>query len=182
MVMAEKSFPAQVMEDLKELFHKGETESDTGKPGSEQPAPGKCGCHPGGIHHEDSPADVEQRDVDLIAIPVKVENIVSVRTLPAKRGSLDTFYPSNVVPAPIQGKDPRIKRLIIQATVQNCWVGPQESIKALAGAGTGTQGVGCYLLVSGIPVVWEGIDFDIWAVAATAGSIVSVRREYWPDV
>lgn len=186
MVMAEKSFPVQLMDDVRELFRKESREPETTQPGSELPAPGKCGCHPGGMHPMDEPIDVEQRnDVELVAIPVKVENIISVRTLPAKRASMETFYPGDT-PATavmIQAKDPRIKRLIIVVANDACWFGSQEDINANASNNSTTGGAGLFLGSSSQAMpAWEGISDDLWAMALNPGAVVSVRREYWPDI
>lgn len=181
--MAEKSFPAQVLGDLKELFEKPKPSPDLGKPGSELPAPGKCGCHPGGIHPENRVENVEQRDdIKLVAIPVKVENISIVKVLPSKRGTMETFYPGSTGATSmlIQGADPRLRRVIISVTAQACWFGSQEAIKALS-AGNAVGGAGLFSAPVGV-FTWEGIHEDLWGMAATAGSIVSVRREYWPDI
>lgn len=188
MVMAEKSFPAQFVEDFKELFEKKpKGDPQAGVPGSERPAPGKCGCHPGGIHPNVDVEEAEQRDdIKLVAIPVKVDNLVNVRALPAKRGSMETFYPGTTAATAVlvQGADPRIKRLIIQVGTQSCWFGSQEAIKALgtgAGTGTGSSGVFQYSATQST-APWEGIHEDLWAMAVNGGSVVSVRREYWTDI
>lgn len=185
MVMAEKSFPSMLVDDIKGLFKKEELGPVQGGPGSTQPAPGKCGCHPGGIHPDVEVETAEQRDpVKLMAIPVDVENIVNVRTLPAKRGSMETFYPGTTAATAvlIQGADPRIKRLIIQVGTQACWFGSQEALKALTpGSTTQSAGVFQYSANQGTPA-WEGIHEDLWAMAVNGGSVVSVRREYWTDI
>jgi hypothetical protein len=183
MVMAEKSFPQQVMQDIKELFEKPKMLPAVGVPGSELPVLGKCGCHPGGIHPSVSVVEAEQRDVKLVAIPTTVDNIVQVRTLPAKRGTMETFYPSTTVPVMIQGADPRIKRLIIQVATQACWFGSQEAIKQLLSTGAGSQSSGLFQYsATQSTAPWEGIHEDLWALAVNGGAIVSVRREYWTDI
>jgi hypothetical protein len=183
MVMVEKSFPQQLASDLKELFVKPKELPAAGVPGSELPAPGKCGCHPGGIHPSVEVHEAEQRDpVELHAIPVTVKNIVTVQTTPAKRGTMETFYPGATGATAIicQGADPRIKRVTFSVSVQGCWFGSQEAIKALT-VGSAVAGQGLFLAAVG-PYVWEGIHEDLWIMAATAGSIVSARREYWTDI
>lgn len=186
MVMAEKSFPQQVFSDIKELFEKPkEVGPAPGTPGSELPALGKCGCHPGGLHPAVGVREAEQRDpVELAAIPTEVKNVVSVQALPAKRGSMETFYPgtTGATAVLVQGADPRIKRLIIQCATQACWFGTQEALKALT-AGSTTQSAGVFQAsaTSQMPW-WEGIHEDLWAMAVNGGSIVSVRREYWTDI
>jgi len=89
MVMAEKSFPEMLWDDVKKVLGRGEAPEAEGKPGSELPGYGKCGCHPGGIHSVVEVVEAEQRDpVELVAIPTEVRNIVRVMTVPAKRGSI----------------------------------------------------------------------------------------------
>jgi hypothetical protein len=186
--MAEKSFPAQFVQDVKEMFEKpAKGNPNAGVPGSLQPAPGKCGCHPGGIHPTVDVTEAEQRDdVKLVAIPTKVENLVDVRVVPSKRGTMETFYPAATAAALsagngiIQGADPRIRRIVIAVSVQSCWLGTQEALKSLS-AGNAVGGAGMFLAPVGT-YTWEGIHEDLWAMAATAGSIVSVRREYWTDI
>lgn len=185
MVMAEKSFPAQLASDIKELFQKPKELPAAGVPGSELPALGKCGCHPGGIHPEVEVVEAEQREpVELVSIPVKIDNIPNVRVLPAKRGSMETFYPgtTGATAVLVQGADPRIKRLIIQCATQACWFGTVEALKALT-SGSTTQSAGVFQAsaTSQLPP-WEGIHEDLWAMAVNGGSIVSVRREYWTDI
>lgn len=182
MVMAEKSFPAQFVEDVKEMFSKPEVV--VSGPGSELPAPGKCGCHPGGIHPTVRPEQVEQRDdVKLVAIPTKVENLVDVRVLPSKRGTMETFYPgaTGATAVLVQGADPRIRRVILSVTGQACWFGTQEAIKNLNTASAVGSG-GLFNAPVGPQPAWEGIHEDLWAMAVSAGSVVSVRREYWTDI
>ena len=184
MAMAEKSFPAQLFDDVKEIFQKPKVEVTGGKAGSELPAFGKCGCHPGGLHPDVEPETAEQRDdVKLLAIPVEVGNIVNVRNLPAKRGTMETFYPATNAAVYIQGADPRIKRLIIQVATQACWFGTQEALKTMLATGAGTQSSGVFQMsATQSTAPWEGIHEDLWAVAVNGGSIVSVRREYWTDI
>lgn len=186
MVMADKSFPQMLGDDIRALFSKKDYALDDGGPGSEQPAPGKCGCHPGGMHPQDAPMEVEQRDpVELVAIPVKVENIASVRILPAKRASMETFYPGTnpATSVMIQGKDPRIKRLVISVSTQACWIGTLKQIQSMTAGGNGvTNSQGFLVAPNNIPPHWEGIDEDLWAMAMNGGSILSVRREYWTDI
>lgn len=183
MAMAEKSFPAQVWEDVKELFEKPKVSPDAGKPGSELPAFGKCGCHPGGIHPEVEVEVAEQRDdIKLVAIPVTVDNIPNVRLIPSKRGTMETYYPGATPGTSIllQGADPRIRRIIISVTAQVCWLGTQEAVKALS-SGNAVGGAGLFSAPVGT-FTWEGIHEDLWAMAASAGSVVSIRREYWTDI
>lgn len=193
MVMAEKQYPASIgetiMEDVKSLFRKDKgVDEDAGKPGSQLPGFGKCGCHPGGIHPEDEPIQVEQRDmvdVPLRAIPVKVESIVSVRQLPAKRASMETFYPGTMPSGAvmIQGKDPKIKRLILAVFSQGVWIGTSNQIQSMTAGGNGTTNSQGFLLQpNNVCPAWEGIDQDLWAMAQNGGAILSVRREYWPDI
>jgi len=192
MVMAEKAYPAgvvgEIVRDVKELFSKDEggEQEERGRPGSEQPAPGKCGCHPGGIHPIDTPIEVEQREpVELVAIPVKVDNIPNVRVLPAKRASMETFYPGTIPGTAvfIQGKDPKIKRLILSVFTQGCWIGTQEQIKSMGAGGNGANNSQGFLLQpNNQQPPWEGIDQDLWAMAQNGGAVLSVRREYWPDI
>jgi hypothetical protein len=185
MVMAEKSFPQMVVEDLKKLFGHEDISPDEGKPGSELPGPGKCGCHPGGIHPVVEVVEAEQRDpIELIAIPVKVENTVNVRTLPAKRGSMETFYPGTTSATAIlvQGADPRIRRLIIQCATQACWFGTQEALKNFSAGGTAASSGVFQMSATSTCPPWEGIHEDLWAMAVNGGSVVSVRREYWTDI
>ena len=184
MVMAEKSFPEMVWEDVKKVFgHEDISPVEEGKPGSELPAFGKCGCHPGGIHPEVEVVEVEQREpVELIAIPVEVKGVTNVRMLPAKRGSMETFYPGATAGTAllIQGADPRLRRVVLSVTAQACWLGTQEAVKALS-VGNTSGGAGLFSAPVG-SVTFEGIHEDLWGMAASAGSIVSVRREYWTDV
>jgi hypothetical protein len=184
MVMAEKSFPAMVGDDLKKLFGiKPEAPVDAGKPGSEQPPFGREGTQPARIRPEVKVTEAEQRDpVQLIAIPTEVKGVVNTRSLPAKRGSMETFYPGATAGTAvlIQGADPRIRRVILSVTAQACWFGTQEAVKALS-AGSTTGGAGLFSAPVG-NVTFEGIHEDLWGMAATAGSIVSVRREYWTDI
>jgi hypothetical protein len=185
MVMAEKSFPEMVMDDVKKLFGKSIEPEEGGKPGSELPAFGKCGCHPGGIHPEVEVVEAEQRDpVELIAIPVKVDNVVNVRTLPAKRGSMETFYPGTTAATAvlIQGADPRIRRLIIQCGPQACWFGPREAFQNFSAGGTAASAGVFQMSATSTCPPWEGIHEDLWAMAVNGGSVVSVRREYWTDI
>jgi hypothetical protein len=183
MPMAEKSFPKQVWDDIKELFVEDKTPETPDQPGSQLPANGKCGCHPGGIHPVVEVVEAEQRDpVELIAIPTEVRNTVNVRTLPAKRGTMETFYPSTTVPQLIQGADPRIRRLIIQVATQACWFGTQEALKNFSAGGTQASS-GVFQMSATIQCApWEGIHEDLWALAVNGGSLVSVRREYWTDI
>lgn len=183
MVMAEKSFPQQVWQDVKELFKEDKPVEESGKPGTELPDFGKCGCHPGGIHPSVEVVEAEQREpVELIAIPTEVKGIVNVRTMPAKRGSMETFYPSTTVPELIQGADPRIRRLIIQVSTQACWFGTQEALKNFSAGGTSAS-AGVFQMSATIQCApWEGIHEDLWALAVNGGSVVSVRREYWTDI
>lgn len=187
MVMAEKSFPQQVVQDVKELFQKPKAPVESGKPGSELPVLGKCGCHPGGIHPVVEVEVAEQRDVKLTAIPVEVRDIVNTRIVPAKRGSFETFYPAATAAllsagnGLVQGADPRLRRLIVAVSTQACWFGTQEALKALSVANSATGSSGVFLAPVGM-YTWEGIHEDLWAMAATAGSVVSVRREYWTDI
>lgn len=184
MVMAEKSFPAMVGDDLKKLFGiKTEEPTDAGKPGSEQPGFGREGMQPPRIRPEVKVVEIEQRDpVELVAIPTEVRGVVNTRSLPAKRGSMETFYPGATAGTAvlIQGADPRIRRLILSVTAQVCWLGTQETVKNLNTAST-AGGAGLFSAPVGI-VVFEGIHEELWGMAASAGSIVSVRREYWTDI
>jgi hypothetical protein len=187
MVMAEKSFPAMVGDDLKKLFGiKAEALADGGKPGSELPPFGREGTQPAQIRPEVKVVEAEQRDpVQLIAIPTEVKGVVNTRSLPAKRGSMETFYPGTTANTAvlIQGADPRIRRLIIQCATQACWFGSQEAVKALANSGVGTSSSGVFQMTatSACPP-WEGIHEDLWGLAVNGGAVVSVRREYWTDI
>lgn len=186
MVMAEKSFPQMVGDDLKKLFGVKTAVEESGKPGDQVPAFGREGVQPARIRPEVKVVEAEQRDpVELIAIPTEIRNTVNVRSLPAKRGSMETFYPGTTANTAVlvQGADPRIRRLIIQCATQACWFGSQEAIKALANSGVGTSSSGVFQMsaTSACPP-WEGIHEDLWALAVNGGSVVSVRREYWTDI
>lgn len=142
-----------------------------------------CNHARGGLPPNVPVEEVEQYDEtqiehDYPCVPVDVKNIPSVRVLPARRANMLTYtLPGQgaVNSELVCGADPRIKRVYFTAGATAVWIGTETQIKAPNGpygfkipAGANSPG-------------FEGVDENLWAVADSATSSVSVRVEYWAD-
>lgn len=123
--------------------------------------------------------EVEQYDIeeDYPCVPVDVKNIVAIRSLPAKRGTMGSAMmdvnKQNIVH--VASPDPRVRRLVVVATGA-AWL----DIPANLQAPNGPYG---FFLPANVPVVFEGIHDEIWALAGdnTASPHISWREEFWAD-
>lgn len=114
---------------------------------------------------------------DFPTLPVKIEGVVPVWSLPAKYGSMDSkiMDVNRVNMVHVTDPDPRVKRLIISAT-GGAWLGTLEKINAVNGP------YGFYLPAN-VVVVFEGISESMFAMAAdnTPTPHISWRQEFWAD-
>ena len=103
-------------------------------------------------------------------IPVIIQNLVRIQTLPAQSWAARSFELAINDPVQIARRDPRRKRALITVTTQTAWIGPTQSIAK--------QNVG-FRVPAGVQPIEITHSEEIWAVADQAGSLLSIMAEYW---
>lgn len=104
-------------------------------------------------------------------VPVRVENPVGVQALPAEAWATRSYELSTTEPTKVARRDPRRKRAVISVVTQAAWIGTSQSIAKVS--------VGYRMGAAATSVIELTHCEEIWAVADTAGSILSIIEEYW---
>lgn len=128
------------------------------------------------------PVDVQaqETEIQLKAIPVDIDGIVPVWSLPSK---VQVFRASGIygsVPNPLISGDYKIKRVTFMAPFFGYYIGPEEDMKR-------PNYGDCPALPQGFPVVIEGLTQDLWfaqsqaSITANQEAPLSYIVEYWAD-
>lgn len=128
------------------------------------------------------PVDVQAQETEirLQAIPVSVDGIIPVWSLPSKIQVFKTTGIYGTVPQPLINGSYKIKRLTLIAPFWGFSVGTEEDMKQ---PGYGYAAV----LPEGFPTIIEGLTEDLWfaqsqaSITANQEAPLSYIVEYWAD-
>lgn len=115
---------------------------------------------------------IQQEDIALQTVPVKVEGPVRTQALPAPIGSMRSYTVTESA-SPILNRDARRRRAVIVTIDQPIYVGLSQN-EADSGMG--------FLLPVSVPLEITHAD-EVWAAVSLAvgESIVSVLNELWTE-
>jgi len=118
--------------------------------------------------------EVEASEVpDAVSVPVQVQGPIRVQPLPATSWSAHHFELSATQATKIAQADPRRSRAIITVATQAAWIGPSQQQAA--------NGLGYRQGAAATSTLELRHNNEIWAIADTAGALLSIIEEYWTD-
>jgi hypothetical protein len=104
-------------------------------------------------------------------VPVKIIGPVDAQALPAQAWSTRSYELTTAEPTRVARRDPRRKRAVIGVVTQAAWIGTSQA--------NAKVNVGYRMGAAATSVIELTHTEEIWAVADTAGSILSILEEYW---
>jgi hypothetical protein len=126
------------------------------------------------MQREPSQSEVYQSESDvpgMIEVPVRVEGPVRAQALPAESWAVAFYELSTTEATRVARRDPRRKRAVITVATQLAWIGPTQS---------GCRpNVGYRMGAAATSTIEITHTEEIWAMADTAGSLLSILVEYW---
>jgi hypothetical protein len=122
---------------------------------------------------EPTQAEVQQAEAEYIPlqeVPVKIEGPVRAQTLPATSYTDRTFDLDATNAIRVAPRDPR-RSVLLMTPAAAVWIGPVQSAAKVNVGG---------LLVANVPVYHRHTE-EVWAVAATGTTTLSVHEEFWTE-
>lgn len=116
--------------------------------------------------------DVEQRNFDTPAVPVRVTDPVAVQLLPVLHAHSRTFTVALNATEKLLNEDKRRSRALVTVDGGACYVGTDQQ-------GT-VSGTSAFLLPAGTVVELRSVE-QWWIRPADAETVVSVMSEQWAD-
>jgi hypothetical protein len=122
---------------------------------------------------EPSQAEVQQTEPEVYLpqeVPVRVEGPVRAQALPATSYTDRTFELDALTAVRVAPRDPR-RAVLLMTPAAAVWIGPVQSAAKVNVGG---------LLVANVPVYHRHTE-EVWAIAATGTTTLSVHEEFWTE-
>jgi hypothetical protein len=122
---------------------------------------------------EPSQAEVQQAEPEAyepMEVAVRVEGPVRAQTLPATSYTDRTFDLDATTAVRVAPRDPR-RSVLLMTPAAAVWIGPVQSAAKVTVGG---------LLVANTPVYHRHTE-EVWAIAATGSTTLSVHEEFWTE-
>jgi hypothetical protein len=125
--------------------------------------------NPGTQPMEPTAAEVEQAEITIPAVAVKVEGLVRTQELPAVHAYFGSVAVGNTQPIKLINADPKRKRLLLSNVGARVWIG-RSSGDALSKA--------CFQMIAPDMIDMENQE-ELWVMADTGNTVVSYCAEVW---